>query len=96
MKITRICVSRTQLPYVDGVDGWGAGNRIEHSTATVVVIDTDTGLTGCGKFTPCDQGWRVDDAIRVVNATRDLDYVVEQPCRTHAECSLGDPIEIFS
>jgi len=74
----------------------GAGNRIEHATATVVVIDTDTGLTGCGEFRPRDQGWRVDDAIRVVNATRELDYVVEQRCRTCAECSLGDPIENFS
>lgn len=33
-----------------------------------------------------NQGWRVDNAIRVAEATRDLDYVFEQPCRTYEEC----------
>jgi len=33
-----------------------------------------------------NQGWRVDDAIRVANATRNLDYIFEQPCRTYEEC----------
>ena len=30
-----------------------------------------------------NQGWRVDNAIRVANATRDLDFILEQPCRTY-------------
>lgn len=33
-----------------------------------------------------NQGWRVDDAIRVVRATRDLDYILEQPCHSYEEC----------
>ncbi len=33
-----------------------------------------------------NQGWRVDDALRVARATRDLDYIFEQPCRTYEEC----------
>ena len=33
-----------------------------------------------------NQGWRVDDAIRVARATKDLDYILEQPCRTYEEC----------
>ena len=33
-----------------------------------------------------NQGWRVDNAIRVANATRDLDFILEQPCRTYEEC----------
>lgn len=33
-----------------------------------------------------NQGWRVDDAIRVARATRDLDFILEQPCHTYAEC----------
>ena len=33
-----------------------------------------------------NQGWRVDNAIRVANATRDLDFILEQPCRTYDEC----------
>ena len=33
-----------------------------------------------------NQGWRVDNAIRVARATRDLDYILEQPCRSYEEC----------
>ena len=33
-----------------------------------------------------NQGWRVDDAIRVARATADLDYILEQPCKTYEEC----------
>lgn len=31
-------------------------------------------------------GWRVDDAIRVVNAVRDIDVYIEQPCRSYEHC----------
>ena len=31
-------------------------------------------------------GWRVDDAIRVTNAVRDLDVYIEQPCKTYEHC----------
>ena len=31
-------------------------------------------------------GWRVDDAARVVNAVRDRDVYIEQPCRTYEHC----------
>ena len=43
MKITRIAIHQTDLPYVGGAYGWGAGNVIEVARATVVVIDTDAG-----------------------------------------------------
>lgn len=33
-----------------------------------------------------NQGWRVDDAVRVARATKDLDFILEQPCRTYEEC----------
>lgn len=33
-----------------------------------------------------NQGWTVDNALRVVKATRELDYVLEQPCKTYEEC----------
>ena len=159
MKITRIRICKTGLPYVGGAYVWGAGNAIEVAHASVVVIDTDAGLQGCGEFTPCgenymaahsegapmyrvapqkaadetlaemqrcradgykqfqikvggdwagdidrikagvallesgekamadaNQGWRVDNAVRVARATRNLDYILEQPCRTYEEC----------
>ena len=37
-------------------------------------------------FADANQGWRVDNAIRVARATRDLDYIIEQPCKTYEEC----------
>lgn len=37
-------------------------------------------------FADANQGWRVDEAIRVARATRDLDYTMEQPCPTYEEC----------
>lgn len=59
MKITRIRVFKTPLPYVDGAYAWGAGNAIEVAMASVVVIDTDAGLQGCGEFTPCGENYMV-------------------------------------
>lgn len=31
-------------------------------------------------------GWRVDDAARVINAVRDVDVYIEQPCLTYEHC----------
>lgn len=59
MKITRIRIYKTNLPYVGGAYFWGAGNAIETSCASVVVIDTDAGLQGCGEFTPCGENYMV-------------------------------------
>ena len=33
-----------------------------------------------------NQGWHVDEAIAVARATRDLDYILEQPCESYEEC----------
>ena len=59
MKITRIRVFKTPLPYVDGAYAWGAGNSIETAMASVVVMDTDAGLQGSGEFTPCGENYMV-------------------------------------
>lgn len=59
MKITRIRVFQTDLPYVGGAYVWGAGNAIKVARASVVVIDTDAGLQGCGEFTPCGENYMV-------------------------------------
>ena len=59
MKITRIRIFKTGLPYVGGAYVWGAGNAIETAIASVVVIDTDAGLQGCGEFTPCGENYMV-------------------------------------
>ncbi|MEO0918012.1 MAG: mandelate racemase/muconate lactonizing enzyme family protein [Pseudomonadota bacterium] len=59
MKITRIRIYKKGLPYVGGAYVWGAGNAIEVAQASVVVIDTDAGLQGCGEFTPCGENYMV-------------------------------------
>jgi len=59
MKITRIRIFKTDLPYVGGAYVWGAGNAIEVAKASVVVLDTDAGLQGCGEFTPCGENYMV-------------------------------------
>ena len=59
MKITRIRVFKTALPYVGGTYAWGAGNAITVAMASVVVLDTDAGLQGCGEFTPCGENYMV-------------------------------------
>ncbi|MEM6385173.1 MAG: enolase C-terminal domain-like protein [Pseudomonadota bacterium] len=59
MKITRIRIYKTGLPYVDGAYVWGAGNAIQVAKASVVVLDTDAGLQGCGEFTPCGENYMV-------------------------------------
>ena len=59
MKITRIRVYKTDLPYVGGAYVWGAGNAIEVAKASVVVLDTDAGVQGCGEFTPCGENYMV-------------------------------------
>ncbi|MBO9445720.1 enolase C-terminal domain-like protein [Ruegeria sp. R14_0] len=70
MKITRIRVYQTGLPYVGGAYVWGAGNAIETATASVVVIDTDAGLQGCGEFTPCGENYMVAHSEGVVALAR--------------------------
>lgn len=59
MKITRITLYRKALPYVGGSYGGGRGNAITTGTSTVVVIDTDAGLSGCGEFCPCGENYMV-------------------------------------
>ncbi|MEM8697538.1 MAG: mandelate racemase/muconate lactonizing enzyme family protein [Pseudomonadota bacterium] len=57
MKITAISVYQTDLPYVGGSYAWGAGNAITVARSSVVVIETDAGLSGCGEFCPCGENY---------------------------------------
>ena len=57
MKITRIRVYRAALRYVDGAYHWGAGHAITTAYTSVVVIDTDAGISGCGEFCPCGEAY---------------------------------------
>ncbi|MCB2137348.1 MAG: mandelate racemase/muconate lactonizing enzyme family protein [Rhodobacteraceae bacterium] len=70
MKISRIRVYKTDLPYVGGTYAWGAGNAIRVARASVVVFDTDAGLSGCGEFTPCGENYMVAHSEGVEAAAR--------------------------
>lgn len=70
MKITRIRIYKTDLPYVGGTYVWGAGNAIRVARASVVVIDTDAGLSGCGEFTPCGENYMIAHSEGVEAAAR--------------------------
>lgn len=59
MRITRIAVYRRLLNYEGGAYRWGRGNIIESSGTTVIVIDTDAGLSGVGEFCPCGDNYMV-------------------------------------
>lgn len=59
MKITRISIYKTPLPYIDGTYAWGAGNAISTAMASVVVVETDALISGCGEFTPCGENYMV-------------------------------------
>jgi len=72
MEINRIEVFQTDLPYVDGTYQWGAGNAITTARASVVVIGTACGLTGCGEFTPCGENYMVAHSEGVAAAAKIL------------------------
>ncbi len=37
-------------------------------------------------YADANQGWTINEAVRVVHAVRDLEVMIEQPCRTYEEC----------
>ncbi|MEM6577064.1 MAG: enolase C-terminal domain-like protein [Pseudomonadota bacterium] len=72
MKITGLSVYKAALPYIGGSYGWGRGNSISTAMASVVVIDTDAGLQGCGEFTPCGENYMVAHSEGVEAVARRL------------------------
>ncbi len=79
MKITRISIYRTSLPYAGGTYSWGRGNSLDVAVASVIVIDTDAGLQGCGEFTPCGENYMVAHSEGV-----------EATCRLLAPSLIGE------
>ena len=52
VKITGIQAYQATLPYVGGRYEWGRGNVVTDALTTVIVIETDSGITGCGESCP--------------------------------------------
>ena len=59
MKITKISIYKKVLGYGRGAYAWGRGNVIETGNSTIVVMDTDAGVSGCGEFCPCGDNYMV-------------------------------------
>ncbi|MEM7057390.1 MAG: hypothetical protein AAF557_07370 [Pseudomonadota bacterium] len=76
MKITKISAYRTGLPYVGGTYAWGRGNAIDVAHTSVVVVETDAGLTGCGEFCPCGENYMVANSEGVAAMAR----LLARPC----------------
>ena len=52
MKIRRITAYQVDLPLVEGSYRWAGGKSVDVFDSTVVCIETDTGLVGCGEVCP--------------------------------------------
>jgi L-alanine-DL-glutamate epimerase-like enolase superfamily enzyme len=70
MQIRTIRVYQTDLPYIDGSYNWGAWNAISVARASVAVLETACGLTGCGEFTPCGENYMVAHSEGVAATAR--------------------------
>ena len=59
-------------------------------TADADILAAVAGAVGADMALYCDANgaWTTSDALRFVAATRQIDYVLEQPCATHAECLI--------
>jgi len=54
VKITGIRAYQKRLPYVGGRYEWGRGYAITVALTTIIVVDTDAGISGCGECCPID------------------------------------------
>ncbi len=61
--------------------GMNADHDIERIRATMAVLDP-----GEKAYADANQGWTVEEAVRVVRAVGDLPVMIEQPCHTYDEC----------
>ncbi|MBI1345439.1 mandelate racemase [bacterium] len=52
MKITRIAAYQVDLPLHEGRYSWSGGKSVDVFDSTVVVVETDTGIMGCGECCP--------------------------------------------
>ena len=61
--------------------GSDAVHDIERIRATMSILES-----GENAYADANQGWTVNEAVKVVRAVNDLDVMIEQPCQTYEEC----------
>src|SRR6266478_4963389 len=52
MRITRISAYKVELPLREGSYKWSGGKAVTVFDSTVVAVETDAGITGCGEVCP--------------------------------------------
>ncbi len=94
MQITQIRLYKTELPYVGDTYVWGNNNTISTANASVVVVDTDCGLQGCGEFTPCGENYTVahSEGVEAVAGLVALKLLGEDPMQVAKNEGLVDSI----
>jgi L-alanine-DL-glutamate epimerase-like enolase superfamily enzyme len=61
--------------------GGDASTDIERIHDTMSILKP-----GENAYADANQGWTINEAVKVVRAVRDLDVMIEQPCQTYEEC----------
>jgi len=61
--------------------GGNAADDIERIRSTMSYLKP-----GENAYADANQGWTVNEAVKVVRAVHDLDVMIEQPCHTYEEC----------
>ena len=72
MKIATIAVYQTYLPLVDGSYAWADGKSVSEYDSTVVIITTDTGISGVGEAVPLGPNYLPSYAAGVRAGIREL------------------------
>jgi len=72
MKIVSIAVYRTYLPLVDGSYAWADGKSVSEYDSTVVIVTTDTGVSGVGEAVPLGPNYLPSYAAGVRAGIREL------------------------
>lgn len=72
MKITGIAVHQVDLPLVEGSYNWSEGKSVDVFDSTVVLVETDAGITGVGEVCPLGPAYLPAHAAGARTGIREL------------------------
>ena len=72
MKIIKIEVYQAYLPLVDGSYAWADGKSVDEYDSSVVIVQTDSGVRGCGEAVPLGPNYLPSYAAGVRAGIKDL------------------------
>src|SRR6186997_1715267 len=80
MKIRRIAAYRVELPLHEGSYKWSGGKSVDVFDATIVRVETDTGLAGHGEVCPLGPAYLpayAEDARELERLNRTMDAAMK-------------------